>query len=139
MTGPSAWFTGTVTSMHGRDARGRLLAPEREQRPLHARALARPGTPTPTAKPSTSPTASACASDAPVPSRRFRLGDRVFFEPDEEHWHGAAPTHFMTHLAMLQVDEQGKSATWGEHVSDVEYNTPRPPISTLPSVRSPRN
>lgn len=48
-------------------------------------------------------------------------GDRVFFEPGEEHWHGASPDRFMTHLAMLQVDEQGNSATWGDHVTDEEY------------------
>ena len=51
----------------------------------------------------------------------IRAGDRVFFEPGEEHWHGAAPTRFMTHLALVQVDEDGNSATWGEHVSDEEY------------------
>jgi quercetin dioxygenase-like cupin family protein len=51
----------------------------------------------------------------------IRPGDRVFFEPGEEHWHGAAPTRFMLHLALLQVDEEGNSATWGEHVSDEEY------------------
>src|SRR5881409_4538270 len=33
----------------------------------------------------------------------IRTGDRVFFEPGEEHWHGAAPTRFMTHFAMLEV------------------------------------
>ena len=38
-------------------------------------------------------------------------GDRVFFEPGEEHWHGAAPDLVMTHLAMLQVDYGGTSAT----------------------------
>jgi hypothetical protein len=27
----------------------------------------------------------------------------------------------MTHLAMLEVDDQGNAATWGDHVSDVEY------------------
>ena len=48
-------------------------------------------------------------------------GDRVFFEPGEEHWHGAGPNRFMTHLAMVQVDEQGNSATWGAHVTDEEY------------------
>jgi quercetin dioxygenase-like cupin family protein len=48
-------------------------------------------------------------------------GDRVFFEPGEDHWHGAAPNRFMTHLAMLEVDDEGKSATWGGHVSDHEY------------------
>ena len=55
------------------------------------------------------------------PVEEIRPGDRVFFEPGEEHWHGAAPTRFMTHLAMLEVDEQGTSATWGPHVSDEEY------------------
>ena len=47
--------------------------------------------------------------------------DRVFFDPGEEHWHGAAPDRFMTHLAMQQVDEEGNAATWGAHVSDEEY------------------
>jgi quercetin dioxygenase-like cupin family protein len=51
----------------------------------------------------------------------IRAGDRVFFEPGEEHWHGAAPTRFMTHLAMLDVDDTGNNATWGPHVTDEEY------------------
>jgi quercetin dioxygenase-like cupin family protein len=51
----------------------------------------------------------------------IRPGDRVFFEPDEEHWHGGASDRFMTHLAMLMVDDEGNSATWGEHVTDNEY------------------
>lgn len=48
-------------------------------------------------------------------------GDSIFFEPGEEHWHGAAPDRFMTHLAMLEVSSAGESATWGEHVTDNEY------------------
>ena len=51
----------------------------------------------------------------------IRPGDRVFFEPGEEHWHGASPTRFMTHLAMLEGDDEGNFATWGEHVTDEEY------------------
>jgi quercetin dioxygenase-like cupin family protein len=47
------------------------------------------------------------------PIERIRPGDRVFFEPGEEHWHGAAPDRFMTHLAMLEVDDEGTNATWG--------------------------
>ena len=27
----------------------------------------------------------------------------------------------MTHLAMLEVGDDGKSATWGDHVTDEEY------------------
>ena len=55
------------------------------------------------------------------PVEVIRSGDRVFFEPGEEHWHGAAASRFMTHLAMVEVDEEGHPATWGEHVTDEEY------------------
>jgi quercetin dioxygenase-like cupin family protein len=55
------------------------------------------------------------------PVEVIRPGDRGFLEPGEEHWHGAAATRFMTHLAMLEVDEEGNAATWGDHVSDEEY------------------
>jgi quercetin dioxygenase-like cupin family protein len=55
------------------------------------------------------------------PVEEIRPGDRVFFEPDEEHWHGAAPGRFMTHLAMLEVDDDGNAAVWLDHVSDEEY------------------
>ncbi|HEY3084124.1 MAG TPA: cupin domain-containing protein [Candidatus Dormibacteraeota bacterium] len=51
----------------------------------------------------------------------IRPGDRVFFEPGEEHWHGASRTRFMTHIAMLEVDDKGSNATWGPHVTDAEY------------------
>jgi quercetin dioxygenase-like cupin family protein len=57
----------------------------------------------------------------------IRPGDRVFFEPGEEHWHGAASNRFMLHLAIVQVDDEGTAATWGEHVSDEEYAA-APPI-----------
>lgn len=49
-------------------------------------------------------------------------GDRVFFEPGEVHWHGAAPNRFMTHLAIAQADDSGATVTWGAHVTDAEYN-----------------
>ena len=48
-------------------------------------------------------------------------GDRVFFEPGEEHWHGAAPDRFMSHLALLDVGDDGTPATWGQLVTDDEY------------------
>ena len=57
----------------------------------------------------------------------IRPGDRVFFDPGEEHWHGAAPSRFMVHMAIVQVDDEGDSATWGEHVTDEEYGA-APPI-----------
>jgi len=58
------------------------------------------------------------------PVEVIRPGDRVFFEPGENHWHGAAPDRFMTHLAMQQVDDQGSAVAWGEHVTDDEYDGP---------------
>jgi quercetin dioxygenase-like cupin family protein len=55
------------------------------------------------------------------PIEVIRPGDRVFFEALEEHWHGATPTRFMAHVAMLEVDDDGNNATWLEHVTDEEY------------------
>ncbi len=55
------------------------------------------------------------------PIEVIRPGDRVFFEPEENHWHGAAPTRFMAHIAMQQNDASGSPVTWGRHVSDAEY------------------
>ena len=48
----------------------------------------------------------------------LRPGDRVFFEPGEEHWHGATPSRFMSHIAIVQVDDEGHPATWLEHVTE---------------------
>jgi quercetin dioxygenase-like cupin family protein len=55
------------------------------------------------------------------PVEVIRPGDRVFFEPGEDHWHGAAPNRFMTHISMLDVDDEGYPATWGDQVTDHEY------------------
>ena len=55
------------------------------------------------------------------PVEVIRPGDRVFFEPGEQHWHGATATRFMTHIAMLDVDADGNAATWGDHVADDDY------------------
>jgi quercetin dioxygenase-like cupin family protein len=55
------------------------------------------------------------------PVEEIRPGDRVFFEPGEDHWHGAAPDRFMVHIAIQPVDDEGSAAVWGEHVDDEEY------------------
>jgi quercetin dioxygenase-like cupin family protein len=55
------------------------------------------------------------------PIEVIRPGDRVFFEPGENHWHGAAPTRLMTHVAIQQADADGKVVVWGRHVGDDEY------------------
>jgi len=51
----------------------------------------------------------------------IRPGDMVFFEPGEEHWHGATSDRFMAHVAMQEADENGQVVTWLEHVTDEEF------------------
>ena len=55
------------------------------------------------------------------PVEVIRAGDRVRFEPGEDHWHGASPQWFMTHLAIHESDDEGVAAVWGPHVTDEEY------------------
>lgn len=55
------------------------------------------------------------------PIEEIRPGDRVFFEPGENHWHGAAPDRFMVHIAIQEADDSGSPVTWGRHVTDEEY------------------
>jgi quercetin dioxygenase-like cupin family protein len=54
--------------------------------------------------------------------QEIRPGDRVYIEPDEEHWHGACATRLMVHVAINETDDQHPAAHWGEHVTDEEYN-----------------
>jgi quercetin dioxygenase-like cupin family protein len=51
----------------------------------------------------------------------IRVGDSVRIAPGEWHWHGAAPTTFMTHLAIQEVAEDGTEAERGAAVTDTEY------------------
>ena len=54
------------------------------------------------------------------PIEVIRPGDTIYFEPDEKHWHGAAPDVAMTHIA-LQEELDGSTVTWMEHVTDAQY------------------
>jgi len=51
----------------------------------------------------------------------IRPGDVVWIEPGEKHWHGAAPTTAMTHIA-IQEALDGSAVEWLEHVSDQQYS-----------------
>ncbi|KQM13969.1 cupin [Plantibacter sp. Leaf171] len=51
-----------------------------------------------------------------------RAGQTVYTPPGEEHWHGAAPDSFMTHLALWETPDGDDSAHWGDHVTDAEYD-----------------
>ena len=48
----------------------------------------------------------------------IRPGQTIHTPPDEWHWHGAAPDHFMAHLAMWEAPGDGPESSWGDHVTD---------------------
>src|SRR5687767_4733257 len=50
----------------------------------------------------------------------IRPGDVVWFPPGEKHWHGAAATTAMTHIA-IQEKLDGKAVDWMEKVTDEQY------------------
>jgi quercetin dioxygenase-like cupin family protein len=53
---------------------------------------------------------------------RIRAGDTVTCPPDEEHWRGAAPDTFMSHLAMLEnLPDGGDPTTWLEPLPGEDY------------------
>ena len=56
------------------------------------------------------------------PAGEIRPGDVVWIAPAEKHWHGAAPTTAMTHIA-IQEQLDGKAADWMEQVGDEQYKT----------------
>jgi quercetin dioxygenase-like cupin family protein len=55
------------------------------------------------------------------PIEEIRPGDVVSFAPNEKHWHGAAPTTAMTHIAIQEQRDDSKVVDWMEKVSDEQY------------------
>ena len=53
----------------------------------------------------------------------IRPGDVVWIPPGQKHWHGAAPTTAMTHIAITELSD-GKAVDWLEKVSDAQYEGP---------------
>lgn len=60
------------------------------------------------------------AQRAGAPAEEIHPGDVVWFPPNEKHWHGAAATTAMTHIA-IQEALDGKVVEWMEKVSDEQY------------------
>ena len=57
----------------------------------------------------------------------IRAGDTVRPPAGEWHWHGAAPDHFMTHLAIWEGPEDGRPETeWGAPISEADYESQQP-------------
>ncbi len=50
----------------------------------------------------------------------IRPGDVVWIAPGEKHWHGAAPSNGMSHIA-IQEALDGNNVEWLEQVTEEEY------------------
>jgi 4-carboxymuconolactone decarboxylase len=57
------------------------------------------------------------------PLEEIRQGDVIWISPGQKHWHGAAPSSSMTHIAITEQLE-GKTVEWMEKVSDAQYAAP---------------
>ena len=56
------------------------------------------------------------------PVQVLRAGDVVWCPPGVKHWHGAAPTTALTHIAVTG-NQAGKSVQWQEKVTDEQYQS----------------
>jgi quercetin dioxygenase-like cupin family protein len=56
------------------------------------------------------------------PVQELRAGDVVWCPPGVKHWHGAAPTTALTHIAVTG-NQAGKSVQWQEKVTDEQYQS----------------
>jgi quercetin dioxygenase-like cupin family protein len=118
-TGPSEWFTGTVYM-------DTVATPNGPYRIAGTMVHFTPGARTawhthPNGQTIYVSVGVGLAQGRGGPIEVIRPGDRVFFEPGEDHWHGASPSRSMTHLSLVEVDDDGNAATWGDHVTDDEY------------------
>ena len=116
--GPTDWFTGTVRI----DPLFQANAPARA---LGASVTFEPGARTawhthPLGQ--TLIVTAGCGRAQPWggPIEEIRPGDVIWIPPGEKHWHGAAPTTAMTHIA-IQEQLDGKAVDWMEKVSDEQY------------------
>src|SRR5450432_1931453 len=116
--GPSEWFTGTVRI-------DPLFQPNGSRRAAAATVTFEPGACTAWHTHPLGQTLIITAGCGRVQREGGRIvevrpGDVVWFTPNEKHWHGAAPTTAMTHIA-IQEALDGRVVEWMEKVSDEQY------------------
>ena len=116
--GPADWFTGTVRI-------DRLFEVKAPARASSASVTFEPGARTawhthPLGQTLIVTTGCGRAQREGGPVEEIRPGDVVRFEPNEKHWHGAASTTAMTHIA-IQEALDGKVVNWMEKVTDEQY------------------
>jgi 4-carboxymuconolactone decarboxylase len=71
------------------------------------------------------------------PVQEIRPGDVIWISPVVKHWHGAAPTATMTHIAIVE-NLNGRSTDWMEKVTDAQYGAAvqaqQAPTATTPGA-----
>jgi quercetin dioxygenase-like cupin family protein len=117
--GPADWFTGTVRI-------DSLFQPNAPARAVSLSITFEPGARTAWHSHPLGQTLIVTAGCGRVqrwggPIEEIRPGDVIWFPPGEKHWHGAAPTRAMTHIA-IEEELDGKWADWMEKVSDEQYH-----------------
>jgi quercetin dioxygenase-like cupin family protein len=118
MRGPAEWFTGAVRIAP-------LFAPTEPARTGGAYVSFRPGARTAWHTHPLGQTLIVTAGCGRVQRwggsvEEIHPGDVVEFAPGEKHWHGAAPTTAMTHIA-IQEALNGKAVDWLEHVNNEQF------------------
>jgi quercetin dioxygenase-like cupin family protein len=121
LAGPVDWFTGTVRI----DA---LFQPNETRRASAALVTFEPGARTawhthPLGQTLVVTAGCGRAQREGGPIEEIRPGDVIWFPAGERHWHGAAPTTAMSHIA-TQEQLDGKVVDWAEKVSDAQYLGP---------------
>jgi quercetin dioxygenase-like cupin family protein len=121
--GPAEWFTGTVRI-------DPLFNPPEPARAFGAAVTFEPGARTAWHAHPLGQTLIVTAGSGRVqcwsgPVEEIRPGDVVWIPPGVKHWHGAAPTTAMTHIA-IQEQLDGKAADWMEKVDDDQYEAAAP-------------
>jgi len=116
--GPEEYFTGTVRI-------DPLFQPEAPARTMGANVTFEPGARTAWHTHPLGQTLIVTAGVGRVqreggPVEEIRAGDVIWFPPGEKHWHGAAPTTAMTHIALAEMAD-GEVVDWMEKVSDGQY------------------
>lgn len=117
-TPPSEWFTGTVR-------RDPLFDARQPGRAMGATVTFEPGSRTawhthPLGQTLIVTAGAGRAQRWGGPVEELHPGDVVSIAPGEKHWHGAAPTTAMTHIA-IQEQLDGKAVDWMEKVTDEQY------------------
>ena len=118
MSGPAAWFTGTVridplfdAVEPGRTSGGSVTFEPGARTAWHTHPLGQVLIVT---------AGKGFVQLEGGPKQVIQPGDVVRIAPGERHWHGAGPDTAMTHIA-LQEAKDGKAVDWSEHVTENQY------------------